>query len=315
MTFGELQAALAAMTPEQLAMRVHVCGEDRGGRVSALEILAEDQVNPSGDGMEPISLYRPGGANYEEGMNIDEEELVVARKGQGLLLLEDDPGAARRARETLQRLHDLQRDLLNEKRNGDEMRALAEQLQAERDAAWAAVRVSQLEKAVLSLAGLRPLRGDEEVFSTILERVSMAEKFSRTAAENPAPPTFLIYIAGPYSAPTAVQRAANVQRAREVAAQVAALGAFPVTPHLLGTGIEDAGDDAFWYRGTLELMRRCDAVVVLSGVDDSKGTRAEIDEAKRLGVPVFDVTWPTWEAQLKAWMTCCAPPRRRVGNA
>jgi len=64
---------------------------------------------------------------------------------------------------------------------------------------------------------------------------------------------------------------ANIQAAREAAAQVALMGAFPVTPHLLGHGLEDAGDEQFWYDGTLELMLRCDAVYLVPGWDQSGG--------------------------------------------
>ncbi len=97
----------------------------------------------------------------------------------------------------------------------------------------------------------------------------------------------LIYIAGAYTAPTRCAIAANVQRAREVADAVARLGAFPVTPHLLGDGIEDAGDAAFWYAGTLEVMRRCDALIVVPGSDESKGTSTEIAVMVTMGKPVF----------------------------
>lgn len=97
----------------------------------------------------------------------------------------------------------------------------------------------------------------------------------------------LIYIAGAYTAPTAVQRGANVQRARETAANVAALGGFPVTPHQMQLGIEDAGDEPFWYEGTMELMRRCDAVVVAPMSAASRGVTREVNEAHRLGKPVF----------------------------
>lgn len=97
----------------------------------------------------------------------------------------------------------------------------------------------------------------------------------------------LIYIAGPYTALTHCDIAANVQRAREVADAVARAGAFPVTPHLLGDGIEDAGDEAFWYEGTLEVMRRCDALVTVEGWHRSKGANTEIDAMVALGKPVL----------------------------
>lgn len=43
----------------------------------------------------------------------------------------------------------------------------------------------------------------------------------------------------------------------------------------------------FWYEATLEALRRCDAVILVPGWEESKGTVAEVAEAVRLGIPVF----------------------------
>ena len=41
--------------------------------------------------------------------------------------------------------------------------------------------------------------------------------------------------------------------------------------------------------GTMELLRRCDAVLCVGNWRDSVGARAEVEEARRLGLPVFGV--------------------------
>ena len=43
----------------------------------------------------------------------------------------------------------------------------------------------------------------------------------------------------------------------------------------------------FWIAGTLELLRRADAVLTISGWETSNGARGEVEEALRLGKPVF----------------------------
>lgn len=110
----------------------------------------------------------------------------------------------------------------------------------------------------------------------------------------------LVYIAGPYTAPTRCQVMANIQRAREVADRVARAGAFPVWPHPLGAGLEDAGDEAFWYAGTLELMRRCDAVVLVPGWEKSKGAQGEAGVADIRDMPLFCVA-DEWDHFLR-WL-------------
>ena len=42
-----------------------------------------------------------------------------------------------------------------------------------------------------------------------------------------------------------------------------------------------------WLEGDLEMLRRCDAVLVVPGWEKSSGTRAEIAEANACGIPVF----------------------------
>ena len=49
----------------------------------------------------------------------------------------------------------------------------------------------------------------------------------------------------------------------------------------------ELADDQFWLDGTLELMRRCDAVVLVDGWQHSSGARGEIEEARKLGIKVY----------------------------
>lgn len=100
----------------------------------------------------------------------------------------------------------------------------------------------------------------------------------------------VIYVAGAYRAPTREGVELNIQAARSVGLLCCRKGWSPIIPHS-NTGHLDAIDprigDEFWLASTLELMRRCDAVVLVSGWAHSAGTRAEIEEAMRLGIPVF----------------------------
>jgi hypothetical protein len=97
----------------------------------------------------------------------------------------------------------------------------------------------------------------------------------------------LIYVAGPYRAPTTWERDRNIQAAREVGATVARLGAYPVIPHSNTSHMDGLCDDQFWLDGTLELMRRCDGMLLVVGWNKSSGTRGEMAEAERLHIPTF----------------------------
>lgn len=97
----------------------------------------------------------------------------------------------------------------------------------------------------------------------------------------------VVYIAGKYRGPNAWAVEQNIRAAEEVAARVIQLGMMPLCPHKNTAHMEGLADDEFFLAGTMELLRRCDAVVLVPGWDKSTGTRAEVTEARALGIPVF----------------------------
>lgn len=99
----------------------------------------------------------------------------------------------------------------------------------------------------------------------------------------------LIYVAGRYRAATREAVAANIEAARQLGTQAARLGWYPVIPHAntAHMELELTHPDYFWLSGTLELMTRCDAVVLVDGWESSAGTLGEIAKADALRIPVF----------------------------
>jgi hypothetical protein len=55
--------------------------------------------------------------------------------------------------------------------------------------------------------------------------------------------------------------------------------------------INQENDGEWWLEATMDELRTCDAVVCVPGSDESRGTQAEIAEARRLCMPVFDAYW------------------------
>ena len=97
----------------------------------------------------------------------------------------------------------------------------------------------------------------------------------------------MVYIAGPYRAkhPYQIQQNINVAWAHGV--EVCKFGAYPVVPHLSTMHMEGLATPEFFIEATLELMRRCNAVLICPNFADSQGTMGEIKEAERLGLPIF----------------------------
>lgn len=97
----------------------------------------------------------------------------------------------------------------------------------------------------------------------------------------------LVYVAGPYRSPTAWGVEQNIHAAMSAAAQVWAAGLAAVCPHANAARMEGVTTDENFLAGTLEMLRRCDAVLVIEGWQYSEGARGEVDEAVRLGLPVL----------------------------
>jgi len=117
---------------------------------------------------------------------------------------------------------------------------------------------------------------------------------------SPTTPLILpvVYIAGPYRAPTVRRVLANIWRAQDAALMVWRAGAVALCPHgntMLFDG--EAADDV-WLLGDLELLRRSDAVLMVSDWQASQGACAEHQLAVDLGLPIFYDTQPgvlhTW---------------------
>ena len=99
----------------------------------------------------------------------------------------------------------------------------------------------------------------------------------------------LVYLIGPYRDNTVWGTHENIQTALAIGADVVKkLGPdwFPVIPHANTQFMDGLAPDQYFLDGTMELMRRCDAVLLMPGWAVSAGSLAEIAEAERLGLPV-----------------------------
>lgn len=97
----------------------------------------------------------------------------------------------------------------------------------------------------------------------------------------------VVYVAGKFTAPTPDLIEENIRRAEQVGADVVRLGASPLIPHANTRNFVGTATPEFWYRATLALMLKCDAVLTVPGWEESAGATEEVRVAVAQGIPVF----------------------------
>lgn len=99
-----------------------------------------------------------------------------------------------------------------------------------------------------------------------------------------------VYICGPYRNSTREGVQMNITSALQVAKLASLKGWAALCPHANSGHLDAIApelDDQFWLDATMELMRRCDAVVLCPGWQRSEGSKGEIAEAESLGIPIY----------------------------
>jgi hypothetical protein len=83
-TYSDLLTQLQALTPEQLSQQVRHINECTQGTVTGLWVLEEDHIDPSGEGLEPASNYRPKpGEAFDEETHLSEEAIELENTWSG----------------------------------------------------------------------------------------------------------------------------------------------------------------------------------------------------------------------------------------
>ena len=103
----------------------------------------------------------------------------------------------------------------------------------------------------------------------------------------------LVYVAGRYTGKDMFEVEGNVRAAKAVALELGRRRIQFICPVIHTAhfesylGDEDPGYD-FWIGMTMEMLRRCDAVFLVSNWKQSKGATAEFEFARANGTPIFD---------------------------
>jgi hypothetical protein len=101
-----------------------------------------------------------------------------------------------------------------------------------------------------------------------------------------------VYVAGPYSANNVIEVLENIRRGQRASVEILLAGHEPFCPWLdyqfqfmLREGENLTVKD--YYRYSMAWLEVSDAMVILDGWQNSKGTLAEVDCAQKLGIQIY----------------------------
>jgi hypothetical protein len=102
----------------------------------------------------------------------------------------------------------------------------------------------------------------------------------------------LAFIAGPYRADTDFERMNNILAARAVAAEVWQVDGWgAICPHMNTSMFSGICDEQKFLDGAMEILSRCDAIVLMDGYMSSEGTFKEKKFALKHNIPVVCPDW------------------------
>ena len=133
----------------------------------------------------------------------------------------------------------------------------------------------------------------------------------------PADELPLIYVAGPYTAPTPEGISENVRRAQLWGSAINATGlAWAVVPHNFSQGMQASLSEQQWLAFTLASSRRFDGVLLMPGFIKSTGSMGEMCQAEYDGRPwVASLSLANVEVSVRELVHAISNKRALVSSA
>ena len=97
----------------------------------------------------------------------------------------------------------------------------------------------------------------------------------------------VIYIAGKYTGKCENDVYTNIQTARIEAEFVWAMGGMAFCPHMNSAFMGGITDNQNFYEGDIEMLKRCDAIYLITCWQDSWGASREKELAEKLGMTIL----------------------------
>lgn len=95
------------------------------------------------------------------------------------------------------------------------------------------------------------------------------------------------YLAGPYRARNDQNKWSNIMEARRVARAYWMVGWAVICPHMNSAFMDGDGTEGIFLDGDLEILRRCDTIIMMKDWQDSQGATAELALAKSLNKEII----------------------------
>ena len=97
----------------------------------------------------------------------------------------------------------------------------------------------------------------------------------------------ILYIAGPYRGKTVNEIRVNIRRASDAAAEIWKAGHAAICPHLNSAYFDGVTTDENFLEGYVEILKRCDGMILHGTWNLSAGTMKEIQVCKDNNIPIY----------------------------
>lgn len=97
----------------------------------------------------------------------------------------------------------------------------------------------------------------------------------------------LAFISGPYRGPTESDVVRNIRHAEKYAIQYWLKGFAVICPHKNTALLGGLAPEKVWLEGDMEILRRCDLIVMIPGWENSEGAKAEHEAAVSMGMDII----------------------------
>jgi hypothetical protein len=99
----------------------------------------------------------------------------------------------------------------------------------------------------------------------------------------------VVYVAGPFRNKTKLGVRRNIDRAESISHRLWLYGYATISPHMNSGFMENSKGlgNVDMIKAYLDVVSRCDAVILVEGWEKSEGSLLEIDKAIEIGIPVY----------------------------